>query len=151
MENQTADTIIGVDVNVKGNLNNKSSVQVNGTVEGEIKSDENVTVGETAVITGPVTAKNILISGRVDGTITAHEKLEVDPTGRIGGDIKTKVLIFREGASFNGTCAMVEEKKPAQVEEKKDVTAPAQAPVSTPVEEKKEQSKGGFWDKGKRE
>ena len=40
MEN--VDTVIGINVNLKGNLKNKGSIQVNGSVEGEVRSDENV-------------------------------------------------------------------------------------------------------------
>jgi len=142
METTQADTVIGVDVNVKGNLNNKGSIQINGTVEGEIKSDENITIGETADVSGPIAAKNILISGKVTGTITASEKLEVDPTGSISGDIKTKTLIFREGAVFNGTCNMNEERK---VETEKST------PETAGVAKKEETQKGsGFWDKTKK-
>ena len=142
MENQ-ADTVIGVDVNVKGNLNNKGSIQINGTVDGEIKSDENITVGETALVSGPVVAKNILVSGKVEGTVTANEKLEVDPTGSITGDIKTKILIFREGANFNGTCAMSEEKKAISTEKTGPKTEAA-------TENKEPAQKSGFWDKSKK-
>lgn len=142
MENQ-ADTVIGVDVNVKGNLNNKGSIQINGTVDGEIKSDENITIGETAFVSGPIVAKNILISGKAEGTVTASEKLEVDPTGSINGDINTKTLIVREGAKFNGTCAMSEEKKTASNGKNE--------PVIEVVAEKKEPAqKSGFWDKSKK-
>lgn len=142
METTQADTVIGVDVNVKGNLNNKGSIQINGTVEGEIKSDENITIGETADVSGPIAAKNILISGKVTGTITAGEKLEVDPTGTISGDIKTKTLIFREGAVFNGTCNMNEERTTEG-----EKTTPEAA-----KEEKKEdvQKGSGFWEKTKK-
>jgi len=142
METTQADTVIGVDVNVKGNLNNKGSIQINGTVEGEVKSDENITIGETADVSGPIMAKNILVSGKIDGTVTASEKLEVDPTGSITGDIKTKTLIFREGATFNGTCSMNEEKK----------TETAKTDQPTAVDEKKEepQKGSGFWDKTKK-
>ena len=140
MENQ-ADTVIGVDVNVKGNLNNKGSIQINGTVEGEIRSDESITIGETALVTGPVIAKSILVSGKIEGTVTAHEKLEVDPTGSVTGDIKTKTLIFREGAVFNGTCAMADEKK----------AVPAEKTETPAAEAKKETApKSGFWDKSKK-
>lgn len=142
METTQADTVIGVDVNVKGNLNNKGSIQINGTVEGEIKSDEHITIGETADVSGPIAAKNILISGKVTGTVTASEKLEVDPTGTISGDIKTKTLIFREGAVFNGTCNMSEEKKPET----------EKSTVATAAEPKKEEPQKGssFWDKSKK-
>jgi len=142
METTQADTVIGVDVNVKGNLNNKGSIQINGTVEGEIKSDENITIGETADVSGPILAKNILVSGKVTGTVTATDKLEVDPTGTIVGDIKTKTLIFREGAVFNGTCNMGEERK-AETEKT--------TPEVAGEQKKEDQQKGSaFWDKSKK-
>ncbi|OGD65178.1 hypothetical protein A2215_02520 [Candidatus Berkelbacteria bacterium RIFOXYA2_FULL_43_10] len=146
METQ-ADTIIGADVNVKGNLKNKGSIQINGTVEGEIKSDENITVGETATVTGPISAKNVLVSGKANGTIDASDKLEIDPTGSVEGEIKTKTLIVREGAVFNGNCVMASENKvdSSGIEAKKD------EPVKDAKEEKKEQIKTSFWDKGKKQ
>jgi cytoskeletal protein CcmA (bactofilin family) len=149
MEHQ-ADTVIGVEVQVKGNLQNKGSILVNGNVEGEIKSDENVTVGETATVTGPIMAKTILISGKVNGTVEATEKLEVDPTGLINGDIKTKILIVREGAVFNGNSSMGQSPKDNVV-----VSAPIPEKESKvvdtePKEEVKGVAKSSFWDKNKK-
>lgn len=132
-----ADTIIGTDVNIKGNLKNKGPIQINGIVDGEISSDESVTIGETAEVKGPVKAKTVLVSGSITGTVDAIEKLEIDPTGQINGDIKTKTLIVREGAIFNGNSSMGEPKetpKPKVTEEEKK-------------EEKKEKVKSGFWKK----
>jgi cytoskeletal protein CcmA (bactofilin family) len=105
MENNV-DTIIGVNVVLKGNLHNKGSIQINGTVEGEIRSDENVNIGETAKIKGPVVAKTIEISGEVKGLVEATDKLEVNPTGKIIGDINAKSLIIKQGATFIGKSAM---------------------------------------------
>jgi len=145
MEHQ-ADTVIGVEVQVKGNLHNKGSILINGNVEGEIKSDENVTVGETAVVSGPIVAKSILISGKVTGTVEAHEKMEIDPTGVVNGDIKTKILIVREGAIFNGNAVMDKLSK-------ESATAPTVAQTTHNHEEeekkddKKDALKGNFWDK----
>jgi len=105
MEN-TVDTIIGINVTLKGNLKNKGSVQINGNVEGEIKSDENVNIGETATIKGPVVAKTIEVSGEVKGLIEATERLEINPTGRVIGDINAKTLIIKQGATFIGKSIM---------------------------------------------
>lgn len=137
------DTIIGTDVHVKGNLKNKGSIQINGNVEGEVKSDDNVTVGESSVVNGPINAQNILISGKVTGTIEAKEKLEIDPTGILEGEIKTKILIVREGAIFNGNCIMAEEKKTLTEIKTSEVTE-----SEIKKEEKKEKS--SFWDKSKK-
>lgn len=106
MENNV-DTIIGINVVLKGNLRNKGSIQINGSVEGEVKSDENINIGETAKIKGPVVAKTIEISGEVKGIIEASEKLEVNPTGRVTGDISAKSLIIKQGAVFVGKSNML--------------------------------------------
>jgi len=101
MENNT-DTIIGINVTLKGNLHNKGSIQVNGNIEGEVRSDENVLIGETAKIKGPVIAKKIEVSGEVKGLIDASEKLELNSSGRVYGDISAKSLVIKEGAIFVG-------------------------------------------------
>ncbi|MEI7792917.1 MAG: polymer-forming cytoskeletal protein [Candidatus Berkelbacteria bacterium] len=112
MENNV-DTIIGINVTIKGNLYNKGSIQVNGSVEGEVKSDENLIIGETAQIKGPVIARVIEISGEVKGLVEATDKLEIHPTGRIYGDINAKSLIIKEGATFVGKSIMPGEAKAA--------------------------------------
>lgn len=105
MENNI-DTVIGINVSVKGNLYNKGSIQVNGEVEGEVKSDENIMVGETAKIKGPVIAKTIEVSGKIKGMIESTERLEINPTGKVFGDINAKTLIIKEGALFVGKSVM---------------------------------------------
>lgn len=103
---ENVDTIIGLNVNLKGNLKNQGSIQVNGSVEGEVRSDDNVNVGETAVIKGPVIAKVIEVSGTIKGLIEATEKLEINATGKVIGDINVKTLIIKQGAIFIGKSTM---------------------------------------------
>jgi len=103
---ENVDTIIGLNVNLKGNLKNQGSIQVNGSVEGEVRSDDNVNVGETAVIKGPVSAKVIEVSGTIKGLVEATEKLEINPTGKVIGDINVKSLIIKQGAIFIGKSVM---------------------------------------------
>ncbi|MFA5157857.1 MAG: polymer-forming cytoskeletal protein [Patescibacteria group bacterium] len=103
---ESVDTVIGLNVNLKGNLKNQGSIQVNGSVEGEVRSDDNITVGETAMIKGPVAAKVIEVSGTIKGLIEASEKLEINPTGKVIGDINAKSLIIKQGAIFIGKSAM---------------------------------------------
>ncbi len=123
MEN-TIDTIIGLNVTLKGNLKNKGSIQVNGNVEGEVRSDEHINIGETAKVKGPVTAKTIEIAGEVHGIIEATEKLEIHPTGNVVGDINAKSLIIQQGATFVGKSLMPSETKVGETtEDKKEETA----------------------------
>jgi cytoskeletal protein CcmA (bactofilin family) len=120
MEN--VDTIIGANVKIKGSLRNPGASQINGTVEGEIKSEQLVTIGETASVIGPVTAKIIEISGVVKGIINGEEKVDINPKGQVIGDINTRSLIIKQGAIFNGKCQMPADGHPVaeeRAEEKK--------------------------------
>lgn len=140
MENNI-DTIIGLNVNVKGNLQNSGSIQVNGNVEGEIKSDEHINIGETAKVNGPVTAKTVEIAGEVSGVIDAKERLIIHPTGHVIGDISTPVLIIEQGATFIGKSAMPSKRmaentvKPDKKGET-EIIKPADAVANEHVEEK---------------
>lgn len=107
MESQgNADTVIGVNVTLKGNLKNKGSILINGNIEGEVRSDENIDIGETAKLKGPVIARTIEVSGEIKGLVEATEQLQIHPTGRIVGDINAKSLIIQQGATFVGKSIM---------------------------------------------
>ena len=144
MEN-AVDTIIGVSVTLKGNIHNKGSIQVNGTIEGEVKSDENIIVGETAQIKGPVIAKKIEASGEIRGLVEATEKLEINPTGKIYGDVNAKTLIIKEGAIFVGKSIMPNQIAP-EMKPKEEI----KSTISEKVEEIKiddSADKHGFFSK----
>jgi len=118
MEN-SIDTVIGLHVVLKGNIKNKGSIQVNGTIEGEVRSEENVFIGETAKVKGPVVAKTIEVSGEVNGLIEASAKLEIHPTGKVLGDLNAKSLIIHQGATFIGKSLMPSAGKAAAADDAK--------------------------------
>lgn len=106
-------TVIGVNVKLIGTLKDVNDITIHGRVEGEVISDKNVNITDTATIKGPITAQNITVSGKVDGSITAEEKLEIGPTGRVYGSISTKDLNIQSGAIFVGKSNTLKEKTPA--------------------------------------
>lgn len=143
MENNV-DTIIGINVVLKGNLKNKGSIQINGTVDGEVKSDENINIGETAKINGPVIAKTIEVSGEVKGLVEATERLEVNPTGKILGDINAKSLIIKQGAKFIGKSIMPSS---GTTEGPKTETVSPETKKEESKAEEKTEDKFGFFSK----
>lgn len=100
------DTTIGSNVHVEGSLKNLGSIEINGEVVGEIASQEDIIVGETAKIKGPIVAKNVTVAGEVEGTIESSEKLEILPSGKVNGDINTAMLVIQQGAHFIGRSQM---------------------------------------------
>lgn len=104
-------TIVGAGVKLTGALKDHNDIMVFGRVEGEVTSESNVFIGETALIKGPITAKAITISGKVLGSIEGKEKIEMDPTGFVNGSLITKELIIKSGATFIGKSAMPDKSK----------------------------------------
>lgn len=110
-------TIVGASVHLTGSLKDSLDIVVYGSVEGEVESEQNIVVGESAKIKGPVTAKVVTVSGTVRGQVTAHEKLEIMPGGKVSGNIVTSDLVIHSGAIFNGKASMGKEKE-EEAEEK---------------------------------
>ena len=75
-------TVLGEGTVFDGNLKTSGTVRVDGTVNGNCTSDEEMILGPEGVVKGNVSAKNIIISGRVDGDITSLGKLEILSTGK---------------------------------------------------------------------
>lgn len=119
-------TVVGTNVKLTGTLKDVNDITIHGYVDGEVISDKNVIVTETASVKGPITAEVITISGRANGSVTAHKKLEINPTGKVYGSITTSDLIIQSGAIFVGKSntlkeeALVDEKKAEKVEAKEE-------------------------------
>lgn len=115
------ESIIGADVTVTGNMKSAANIQINGNIKGEIETENDILVGETATIDGSMKAKNIIVTGTVKGNLAVDEDLEISPTGKVFGDVITKNLIIKKGSVFVGKTNMPETEAPAselaQVEE----------------------------------
>lgn len=120
---EAVSTVVGSSVKLTGSLKDTADIVVHGQVEGEVASDQNVVIGETARVKGPVIAQNVSVSGEVEGSVEASQKLEVHPTGKIFGNIKTNDLVIHSGATFVGKSAMgTTEQKSGEVEAEPEVT-----------------------------
>lgn len=106
MKEDEVSTVVGSGVHLTGVLKDQSDIIVHGSVEGEVKSEQNVIVGDSAKVKGPISAQVVAISGEVKGTINALDKLEIHPTGRVEGNIHARDLIIHSGAYFAGKCEM---------------------------------------------
>ena len=100
------DTIVGVNVELKGSLHNTGSIQIHGRVIGDVSSDSSVIIGETAIVTGPITAKVVDVAGQVHGSITAENQIELQPKSLVKGDLATSRLSIKPGAVFIGKSQM---------------------------------------------
>lgn len=100
------DTVIGKDTIFEGTIKAKGSLRIDGEIEGEVYSEGDVNISESARLNAKVTGRNVIISGIVQGNIIATDRVEMSGTSRISGDIQAAKLIVDEGAMFDGKCCM---------------------------------------------
>ena len=101
-----AETIIGPSVKVKGNFHGQGNIVVEGILEGSLKTQSSLHIGDKAKVTANVEAKEATISGEVVGNIHAKGYLEIGPTAKITGNIEAASLSISRGAILNGKCIM---------------------------------------------
>jgi len=106
MATEQIDTIIGAQVELTGSLKNEGPIQIHGHIKGDVISDSTVFVGESAIVTGPITAKSVEVAGQVYGSITAEMHIELHPKSLVKGDLTTKQLSIKPGAVFVGSSNM---------------------------------------------
>lgn len=98
------DTLIGKKAVIDGDISGKGSYKIDGTVDGNINVSGDLVMSNKAVVTGNISAKNIIIAGSVIGDIDAKGQLTIKATGKISGRQKCGSLIIEEGSNVVGNC-----------------------------------------------
>jgi cytoskeletal protein CcmA (bactofilin family) len=92
---------LSADLHLTGNVKTTGDIQVEGTVEGDIRAHL-LTIGESATIKGEVTADDVVINGRIVGRVRGL-KVRLTATARVEGDIIHKTIAIESGAHFEGS------------------------------------------------
>jgi len=99
-------TIISHGVKVEGKVSSNGSIRLDGTIQGDISCQGNVTIGDQGEVYGKVDGQTITIGGKVEGLINAKEKLILESKADLKGDVFTKILVVEAGARFDGKSNM---------------------------------------------
>jgi len=111
------DTFISHNTELKGVLNSKGSMRIDGIFEGTIEHADGVIIGETGIIKGDIHSQNVVIGGKITGNIVAAESIEILQTAQVYGDLNSATLSISEGAIFEGNCIMTKAKTALSAEE----------------------------------
>lgn len=95
--------------NIKGNISAVGDFRMDGALEGNITLNGKLVVGESGTIKGNVICQNANIIGNVLGNISVKELLTLHSTANVKGDILINKISIEPGASFSGTCRMLDE------------------------------------------
>ncbi|MEO1424233.1 MAG: polymer-forming cytoskeletal protein, partial [Pseudomonadota bacterium] len=85
-----APSVLSSDLTIKGNLETSGDIQIEGTVEGDIRAHL-LTVGEGATVRGEVVADDLVVNGRVVGRVRGL-KVRLTSSARVEGDIIHKTI-----------------------------------------------------------
>ncbi|MBQ6941976.1 MAG: polymer-forming cytoskeletal protein [Akkermansia sp.] len=106
----TTRNVLNYDVSVVGTLRFTDDLLVDGSVEGEIMSDGELTVGANASIQAgeknkvAVRTQSAIIHGKVVGDIVVTDRVVLASTAELVGDVTAAKISIEEGAVFVGMC-----------------------------------------------
>lgn len=95
-------TIVG-DVQANGDF------RMDGVIQGDLTLNGKLVVGESGTITGNVICQNANVIGTILGNVTVKEQLALYATANVKGDILIGKLSIEPGATFSGSCRMIDE------------------------------------------
>ncbi len=99
-------SILGPGCKVKGNIDLKGTLRIDGDFDGEINCPETLIIGKSGVVKADVKVKNAVIGGKLVGNVAATNKIELQTGSHVEGDISTARLVIDEGVFFEGACKM---------------------------------------------
>lgn len=129
------ETVIAASVKVEGDFQSQGNVLIEGVVEGSLKTEKDLRVGERARISADVVAANAIVAGEVRGNLLVTERLELEPTARVHGDVRTKTLVVASGATINGKITMGAEVQVQADERKSRLGKTAEAMKAEKIED----------------
>jgi cytoskeletal protein CcmA (bactofilin family) len=102
------DVYISADSVVKGHLQTKSNIKVDGKINGNISAAGSVHVGSNALVEGNITGIDVQIAGIVKGNINVSGSLHVFSSAKLIGDVKASSVEVEKGAQYKGTITIGE-------------------------------------------
>jgi len=117
-----AETVIGSSIKVKGNFQGQGNIIIEGALEGSLKTDANLFIGDQAKVVANIESKDAIITGEVRGNIKAKNYLAIGSTAKIFGDIQYGEISIERGAVISGQLLVLSDdhKKNEKVKEEKE-------------------------------
>jgi cytoskeletal protein CcmA (bactofilin family) len=94
------------DTKIKGNIESKGDIRIDGQLEGTLECKGRVVVGPEAKVKGSIHCNNGEVLGNIEGDIIAVEMLSLKSTAIILGNLIMGKFTVEPGARFNGHCKM---------------------------------------------
>ena len=100
----TQTTVIAKGTKIEGKFACADNVRLDGAINGEVRVDKRLVLGESSRVEGNIHARDAAIKGKIKGDVYIKEALHLLESAVIEGNISAKTMIVEEGARYNGAC-----------------------------------------------
>jgi cytoskeletal protein CcmA (bactofilin family) len=101
-------TVVAKGTSIEGKFACTENVRLDGAVNGEVRVDKRLVMGDGSSVQGNIFARDAAIKGRIKGDVHVKEALHLMDTAVIEGNITARTMIVDEGARYNGSCKIGE-------------------------------------------
>jgi len=102
---------VGSGTVITGEASFKSMLRVDGRFSGRITSTTGtLIVGAGGQVDANIEVAVAMIHGVVNGDIIATQRIELGRAAKLSGNIQSASLVIEQGALFEGTCKMIQQK-----------------------------------------
>jgi cytoskeletal protein CcmA (bactofilin family) len=95
-------SVIGENSVFEGRFYVSGSILIEGKFDGEIKTEDHLTVGPTGKVKTDIYARRVTIGGTLIGNITASEEVDLLANGKVLGNVTTPKLNVEDGVLIQG-------------------------------------------------
>jgi cytoskeletal protein CcmA (bactofilin family) len=123
---------VGNGTTLQGEAAFKGMLRVDGHLSGRISSEDGTLIVSTnGQVDANVEVAVAQIYGTVNGDIVATKRIEMGRVAKVTGNIQTPALVIENGALFEGSCRMVQQKEAADQRERTATTGAATGASAT--------------------
>lgn len=106
MTNRSTDGYMAEDMRLRGVLEGKGLMVIDGRFEGTIEMSGDLVVGPKGVVRGPVKAGSLAVGGRLEGEVEVRRAVAVRAGGVLVGDVRAERVSLAEGGDLVGAVFM---------------------------------------------
>lgn len=93
-------------MHVVGDCHSTDTVRIEGRLEGSVRADKAVVVGEGGEVTGDIRTQDAVIAGQVKGALDVDSRLELHATCVVDGEVRAKRIRLDEGGIVHGNISI---------------------------------------------
>ena len=127
--------VIGMGVQIKGEISNADEVQIDGDADVTMTTD-NIVVGSTGDLKGMITAHNADIWGQFNGELKIGGTLTIQEEGSVSGNIEYQNLQIKLGDKIKGDVKVSEKIK--KISDAKDIKKETSASLQETLDSNKQ-------------